>query len=246
MSKRIDLTGQRFGRLVVLGFSHKGKHRSYYWRCQCDCGKIKTVMQGSLRMGRTKSCGCYRIDQIHLKHRINIPIGTRFGRLVVLSIAKSRDNKAYWKCRCDCGIIKEIESHRLRKGDTKSCGCYRREQMWLPKGEAAFNRLYQRYQYIAEKKGYTFCLSRIEFKTITTQNCHYCGIVPKTSVSHNYIRCNGDYIYNGIDRVDNNKGYVEKNVVACCSMCNQMKKAYSQEEFLEQVKKIYEHSVKRK
>lgn len=63
MSGRIrnDLTGQRFGRFVVLGFSPTtipGKDTR--WECQCDCGNKKTVTRSALKYGYTKSCGCMR------------------------------------------------------------------------------------------------------------------------------------------------------------------------------------------
>ena len=60
MKRRIDLTNQRFGRLVVLMFVGKEK-----WSCHCDCGKIVEVYRGHLRDGHTKSCGCLRKDTIY-------------------------------------------------------------------------------------------------------------------------------------------------------------------------------------
>lgn len=58
MGKRIDLTGQRFGRLVVEGFAHTDKYKRAMWNCKCDCGKRITTLGVSLRRGETKSCGC--------------------------------------------------------------------------------------------------------------------------------------------------------------------------------------------
>jgi len=56
MSKRIDLTGQRFGKLVVVGYSHtENKHA--YWLCKCDCGNITTKDSVRLRNHRVLSCG---------------------------------------------------------------------------------------------------------------------------------------------------------------------------------------------
>lgn len=50
-----------FGRLKVVSFSHKqGVHRCY--NCLCECGKTKAIMGASLRDGRTKSCGCFMIE----------------------------------------------------------------------------------------------------------------------------------------------------------------------------------------
>lgn len=53
-----DLTGQRFGRLLVKKFSHFGANHIAMWVCQCDCGKQHIVSRNNLTMGHTKSCGC--------------------------------------------------------------------------------------------------------------------------------------------------------------------------------------------
>ena len=53
-----DLTGQRFGRLVVIALDGKTSNGNAKWLCQCDCGLIVEVMGKNLRDGCTKSCGC--------------------------------------------------------------------------------------------------------------------------------------------------------------------------------------------
>jgi hypothetical protein len=58
--ERIDMTGQRFGRLVVSGFSHRASHRMTYWSCTCDCGGRVTASRTNLLSGGTASCGCLR------------------------------------------------------------------------------------------------------------------------------------------------------------------------------------------
>jgi len=236
----LDLTGQRFGRFVVLARAPDRK-RNVYWKCKCDCGEFKTVCQGSLRSGKSKSCRCYQRSRIREIHRVNIPIGTRFGKLVVLGIAESKYGKTHWSCQCDCGNIKNVESNHLRYGDTKSCGCYQKEQLWLPKGVAAFNRLYQSYCHTAKNRGYAFSLSEKAFKLITKQRCYYCGTKP-TQIRR-VKSCNGDYVHNGIDRTDNSKGYVPGNIVACCRQCNFMKNNYSQKDFLAHVERIHKHQL---
>lgn len=50
-------------------------------------------------------------------------LGQRFGSLEVIAPAPSRSNKTYWKCRCDCGSEKEIQTSHLKSGSTKTCGC---------------------------------------------------------------------------------------------------------------------------
>lgn len=54
-------------------------------------------------------------------------IGQRFGRLRVIERAGSQRNKAAWKCICDCGESMVTKGYYLRKGKTKSCGCFQRE-----------------------------------------------------------------------------------------------------------------------
>ena len=55
---RIDMTGRRYGRLVVLSPTEKRSGNSVIWRCRCDCGKMTDVSGINLRTGATKSCGC--------------------------------------------------------------------------------------------------------------------------------------------------------------------------------------------
>jgi len=60
---RIDLTGQRFGRLVVIKLFSTGSHGKHArWECLCDCGMKTTVRSNSLRLADTKSCGCLRAE----------------------------------------------------------------------------------------------------------------------------------------------------------------------------------------
>ena len=67
MSALKDLTGQRFGRLVVIGREGSTTKGLATWRCLCDCGK-ETVTKGScLRLGEAKSCGCWR-GEVGRKH----------------------------------------------------------------------------------------------------------------------------------------------------------------------------------
>ena len=64
MAKRIDLTGQRFGRLLVLRPSHTDKWQNWHWLCLCDCGASHTVQTGCLRRGISRSCGCLQREEV--------------------------------------------------------------------------------------------------------------------------------------------------------------------------------------
>ena len=68
MGAFIDLTGQRFERLVVINRIGT-KHKSPLWICKCDCGKQINVVSRSLLTGNTKSCGCIHSEQISERNR---------------------------------------------------------------------------------------------------------------------------------------------------------------------------------
>jgi len=58
--KRLDLVGQRFGRLLVLEFVGWDKYYQSLFRCLCDCGREKKIKGHNLKMGKTQSCGCWQ------------------------------------------------------------------------------------------------------------------------------------------------------------------------------------------
>jgi len=61
---RLDLTGKRFGRLVVNKLAYVKDYRTY-WECNCDCGKENVIIKGKyLSNGDTKSCGCLNLERI--------------------------------------------------------------------------------------------------------------------------------------------------------------------------------------
>ena len=78
----------------------------------------------------------------------------------------------------------------------------------------AFNDLYSSYRGRARKKGFEFTLTKLEFFLLTSAPCYYCGKKPEQSKAPNKYAA--EYIYNGIDRLDNAKGYIDGNVVPCC------------------------------
>ena len=126
----------------------------------------------------------------------------------------------------------------LNRGVTKSCGCLAREvarQGLLP-GQAACNWLLLRCRKNAEVRHLVFDLTKTEVEILFKQDCHYCG-VPPAMVIH---RPTGDYIYNGLDRVDNTIGYTAANVVACCWPCNRAKAGHSAEDFLTWVSHLHD------
>lgn len=62
MSKLIDLTGERFGRLTVIKQTENDKPYGTKWLCKCDCGNEVIVFSNNLRRGNTRSCGCLKLE----------------------------------------------------------------------------------------------------------------------------------------------------------------------------------------
>ena len=63
------LEGQRFGRLTVLEFDHRAKNYHKYYKCLCDCGKVKVINSNNLKRGLAKSCGCLQRDITILRNK---------------------------------------------------------------------------------------------------------------------------------------------------------------------------------
>ena len=61
--KRLNLLGERFGRLLVVKKAKDSLSGHTQWLCKCDCGKITLKKTTYLRCGDTKSCGCYQVDK---------------------------------------------------------------------------------------------------------------------------------------------------------------------------------------
>ncbi len=117
---RKDLTGKRYGKLVVLGEPQIGK-RGTIWKCQCDCGNICYKVSTDLIHGSTKSCGCLKAE---LHSTMNDLTGQQFGELTALYSDKvANDDQRIWHCKCRCGKEVDIRAGALRSGKTKSCGC---------------------------------------------------------------------------------------------------------------------------
>ena len=115
--------GDRFGKLEVLASAGVCGHTKLtLYKCKCDCGTLKDII--GVYLGRkVNDCGC-----VPGKHR-KINIGDRFGKLEVLELIGARtygskDLRMY-KCKCDCGTLKDIPGVYLGKV-VSDCGCLRR------------------------------------------------------------------------------------------------------------------------
>lgn len=120
MGKKKDLTGQRFGRLVVLYETSERKHTKVVWHCRCDCGNEVDIRSGSLTSGHTMSCGCYkreRAAEVHTTHGMNRqgkPHSVYQTWQCMLQRCENPNNSAY-KDYGGCGIKVCDEWHDAEK-----------------------------------------------------------------------------------------------------------------------------------
>ena len=125
-SRLIDLTNQRFGRLLVLTRAENSKEGKARWNCRCDCGQYHMALSSCLRNGTTSSCGCLRSELLHDTYK-DIS-GEKFGQLTAVSRVPpvpGGTGSVKWNCACDCGANVIVSYGNLSSGHTKSCGCAR-------------------------------------------------------------------------------------------------------------------------
>lgn len=122
----IDLTGQKFNRLTVIGRDNtkpKGHGKPVYWICQCDCGTIKSVKADHLRAGLIQSCGCLHKEIVSKTFSKDIA-NQKFDYLTAIKpLYINNHNETVWLCECECGNICEKSIGELtNKNRIKHCG----------------------------------------------------------------------------------------------------------------------------
>lgn len=139
-----------------------------------------------------------------------------------------------------------IPAYKLLHGSVNSCGCLRRETSRKltrkAPGYASMTFVFNGYKSGAKKRGYEWGLTRGQFGVLCKMDCQYCGKPPSNT------RKGPDALeavtYNGLDRRDNDRGYVLGNVVPCCAQCNRKKMAMHLSDFFRWISAVYNRSVK--
>ena len=199
MGKKVDLTGRRFGQLVVLREIPERRANKILWECRCGCGAITTPSGSALKRGLTKSCGCQGSV---------LQVGARFGRLTVIEVpAKGRRNV---RCQCECGSVGTYRGSSIKSGDTRSCGCLQRElqsmrqkshgmsdtpeyKAWGNMKERCYRPKHISYPHYGGK-GIKVC-----DRWLNSFEAFYADLGPRPSINHS------------IDRIDPNKDYGPEN-----------------------------------
>ena len=127
-NRRKDLSGMRFGRLTAVRRldEKRGKDNSYLWLCRCDCGAEVKASVNDLTSGGCTGCGCAKSERLRAKAK-DIA-GEHFGKLRAIAPTEKRaDGSVVWRCICSCGKEVQVPYNSLVSGNTKSCGCLKRE-----------------------------------------------------------------------------------------------------------------------
>lgn len=173
--------GNKYNRWTVLNIGEK----TGFSKCQCRCGVIKEVDNGSLRRGLSKSCGCLNIEQLQNRRKY-LEIEVRYGKLFTKAPSKK---VGYTVCKCDCGATKDISNIRLVNEKVKSCGCLKgnnlRNHKILkgkdhPNWKGGISGL--RPRMMATKKYKTWRITIYERDNYTCQKCKQVGY--KLNVHH--------------------------------------------------------------
>lgn len=133
---------------------------------------------------------------------------------------------------CVCGRTGTGTSRHIKTRKCKGCTGYSKANCYC--------RVFSTYKKNAKKRSLCFMLNYKDFLSLINSECFYCGSgLSNTSKKHKSF-----VMYNGIDRIDNEQGYILDNCVTACKTCNFAKASMSQNQFLEWVKSVYEHSLK--
>lgn len=182
----------------------------------------------------------------------------KFYRLTLIKATSAkRRSSILWEALCDCGNITLVIPYEVRSGNTTSCGCFKREllkQIGSENGKKCrkYNPIISSARVVWSH--YKDCSFEL-FLKLSQQNCFYCGREPhrtwnvgskKKSGYYNseYQNINGNFTYNGIDRIDSSKGHSEDNIVPCCWDCNKAKMDLSLSKFINLIELIYHNTRK--
>lgn len=119
--EKVDITGQRYGWLVVLGDSGKRYGKKILWQCKCDCGKKIELPKDRLIKDEIPSCGCQ-------SKKKTMYVGYKVGRLTVTEyLGVYGRKKKLWRCLCECGKSVIHTTSELNSNKVLSCGCLKLE-----------------------------------------------------------------------------------------------------------------------
>ena len=235
--KNDDYTNTVIGDLLVEERDPVSTRKNIVWKCTCLCGTSTLYSTATLKSG-VVSCGC--------KPPVFLTKGLVISRTPTKSFKLLRrtdthgSTREYWECECSCGEVFEAFVTTITSGKVECCGtCNKKHERTTPvyQKATALKYLFGNVRKGAKDRGYSFNITFEDFLSYIFEPCYYCGEI---GVNSKRIGKSDDFIqYNGLDRVDNSKGYSRDNIVTCCKHCNHMKRDSEQDEFFLRVQKIF-------
>lgn len=204
---------------------------------------------GYYTRGKTKICKkCEKkrtSRKLILDHRKVDLTGMKVNYLTFIKKTERRYRGAVlWKLKCVCN--KEIEriAYFVCSSITTNCGCKTKElNSKAGKKTRKFDPRISSARSIWRRTYKDGCDFDSFFK-LSQNPCAYCGKPPSTIFRLDKNNKLGEFIYNGLDRVDNSKDHSLDNVVTCCAICNMMKNSMPVDVFLNHISCIMEHQNK--
>ncbi len=182
------------------------------------------------------------------------PSGQQYGKLMIVSskLVRVKPGRRVYlcQCECECGGKKTARLYNLKTGAVAlHCGCentYEKRRKLPKSDDASRHAIMHRYRYRAKKRGHIFELTDDQMTAIFSSPCVYCGTIGSCSYARTgRIEPAPAFVYNGLDRIDNELGYTVANVVPCCEVCNRAKRHYDLDFFLAWLKRIAKNAKAR-
>lgn len=236
--RKKDHTLEKYGMIILTRPTNKRRYGQIVWEGLCECGKlverVPAHLRKSVKTGSIPNCGCMKAKDY---------TGQKYGMVTFTrpKLECNTERRFIWEGICDCGNYVERVPVKLadsvRKGWLPNCGCHPINK--LSPGAWGMNATLLGYKNSAKKKGNEWNLTDEEATTLFAGECAYCGTPP--SNTRRSKGAHGIFIYNGIDRVNNDEGYTLSNSVSCCGRCNKIKLDKSLGELKIHIKKMHEH-----
>jgi hypothetical protein len=201
MSKKMDLTGMKFGEWTVLMFNPRNGRS--YWDCQCSCGALVSVATYSLTSGKSVQCrSCYLPKETKA--------GDTFYDWTVLEKApNARKDQGQFVCQCKCGNISTVLANDLRRGKSTQCrSCISTHNLsttmfyrvWLNMRQRCRNKKAQAYHNYGGR-GITVCERWDSFENFQA-DMYESYLAHRKEIKNKQTT---------LDRVNNEKGYSKDN-----------------------------------
>lgn len=243
--------GKKYGRLLITNIycskRHKGGSRQRV-KFVCDCGKKGNTSKWAVKAGKTISCGCFKSENLKTIKRL-YKEGEVYGNVQLikyLSEKSGTNSRKEYKCFCGKKFKSYNNPIHNKNGRKRNlhCGCLTKQNQ-SDSLKQPFKHIRIRYNSIKSRKDHKLELSFEEYVSICKKDCSYCGYNPFLNKEQKILK-QGKYrpivdIYNGVDRVNSDFGYIKNNVVPCCSKCNRMKLDLDLADFILHIGKIARH-----